>query len=198
MYSHTHTHTPDHCCLALVLTCRYKDKLGQVQAGTVTRSRLFETSVVKDSTLGPPRVEPATPPAPAATQAAAQSVPDTPPEWTPHMPDASWWNKRRLLSNAAVSSSTSATRHAVRRVLQAGAPIRKQDLVASFDANFQWPYPTVTGDRPPFGMNGRPERGKAREICSTRTFSYGMVFGPLLPAACGTFEVRHTGLTHVV
>jgi hypothetical protein len=185
-------------CLALVLTCRYKDKLGQVRAGTVTRSRLFETSAVQDSALGPPRVEPATPATPAAPMA-VRPVPDTPPEWTPRMPDASWWNANRrrhraLLSTATAthnpSSSSSNKGHAARRLLQAAVPTRKADLVASFDANFQWPYPTVTGDRPPVGMNGRPERGAARQICSTRTFSYGMVFGPLLPAACGTFEVR--------
>jgi len=68
---------------------------------------------------------------------------------------------------------------------------KKDQLVAVFDENFNWPYPTITGDRPPVGLDGKPSRGSARQICSTRTFSFGMVFGPLLPAACGTFEVQN-------
>jgi hypothetical protein len=65
----------------------------------------------------------------------------------------------------------------------------KADVIASFDENFLWPYPTITGDRPPLGLKGTPQRGSVRQICDTRTFSFGMVWGPLLPAACGIFEV---------
>jgi len=160
---------------------RYKDKLGQQLAGTVTRSRLFEASTIQDSTLGPPRTEPTTP-----TAAAVAKVPDTPPVWTPRMPDNTWWNggHRKLLQlhrHPATTSSSSSSRH----LLQS----KKDQLVAVLDENFKWPYPTITGDRPPVGQDGKPARGSARQICGTRTFSFGMVFGPLLPAACGVFEV---------
>lgn len=163
---------------------KYKDKLGQQLAGTVTRSRLFEASTIQDSTLGPPRTEPTTP-----TAAAVAKVPDTPPVWTPRMPDNTWWNggHRKLLQlhrHPATTSSSSSSRH----LLQS----KKDQLVAVLDENFKWPYPTITGDRPPVGQDGKPARGSARQICGTRTFSFGMVFGPLLPAACGVFEVQNT------
>lgn len=173
---------------------KYKDKLGQELAGAVTRSRLFETSTVQDSTLGPPRIEPPTPPTPVSTA----SVPDTPPVWTPKMPDSTWWNGRRralLWSRAADTDSShlgiSISSSSGRQLLQKQQQSSKDALVASFDASFLWPYPTVTGDRPPVGLSGKPERGAARQICDSRTFSYGMVWGPLLPAACGTFEVQN-------
>jgi hypothetical protein len=52
----------------------------------------------------------------------------------------------------------------------------------------------ITGDRPPVGTNGVPASAQdsPREICSTMKFSYGMIFGPLLPVACGTYEVSGT------
>jgi hypothetical protein len=115
------------------------------------------------------------------------------------MPDSTWWNGRRralLWSHAtdtgssqlgSISTSSSSSR---RELLQKQQQSTKDALIASFNENFLWPYPTVTGDRPPVGLSGKPERGAARQICGSRTFSYGMVWGPLLPAACGTFEVR--------
>jgi hypothetical protein len=158
---------------------RYKDQLGQSLAGTVTRggssSRLFETSTIDDSRLGPARVEPTIPVGgssgpsqPAAVRPAA----DTPPEWRPKMPDSSWWTRR------------------LHRQQQQQPSPALSDLAAQLDASSKWPVPTIAGDRPPLGLLGRPQGAAAeRRICDSRSFGYSMVFGPLLPAACGTFEV---------
>ena len=149
--------------------CRYKDKLGQKTAGTVTRSRLFDISPVQDSTLGPPRIEPATPPEVTQDESGSSSSSSSSSSYS----TGSFGHRRMLLGRNA------------RELLQSN----KADVIASFDESFQWPYPTITGDRPPLGLKGTLQRGSARQICDTRMFSFGMVWGPLLPAACGIFEV---------
>lgn len=168
---------------------KYKDALGQSLAGPVSRSRLFETSNIQDSTLGPARVEPATPPA-APSGGGAASVArlgDTPPQWRAPMPDSSWWtgNRRALLRHADGSGSVAPPRRQLRQQPQQ----QLNELTAAVDANFRWPMPQVAGNRPPLGLGGRAQRGADKTICESTTFSYSMIFGPLLPSACGTFEV---------
>jgi hypothetical protein len=191
--------------------CRYKDRLGQALAGPVTRSRLFETSAIQDSRLGPARLEPVTP---LTGWGAVARVDDTPPAWKPEMPNSSWWTgsrrhtRRRTLlqvlqqqlarpgrgggssSAAGHTAAGRGSRHLLRAQQQPSPPQQLNALEAQLDAQFTWPYPQVAGDRPPLGLEGAPQRALQRTICDTRSFQFSLIWGPLLPKACGTFEVR--------
>lgn len=68
----------------------------------------------------------------------------------------------------------------------------RQNLgLGSSNNGFTWPIPQITGVRPPVGELGKPAgTTPAQQICDTQQFNFGMIFGPLVPAACGIFEVR--------
>lgn len=75
----------------------------------------------------------------------------------------------------------------------------RRRLQQQSSSSFDWPVPLVTGDRPPLGVNGTPAGTAPRlRLCSSRSFAYSMIFGPLAPSACGIYEARSAALLHVV
>lgn len=124
------------------------------------------------------------PSASAAAAAGAAAVPAPEPEPAGRsLPDlSSFWGRRRLLHQNTNLRSTQQQRLLLQLPLST--------TLKPTGNQFKWPIPQVTGNRPPVGENGKPA-GTAQplRICDTKVFQFAMIFGPLMPAACGIFEV---------
>jgi hypothetical protein len=169
---------PPPCC---------QDTRGTAMAGNFTpsRSQLFGIPQASPAQQGPARIEPVVPtPTPTPT-------PVTPLLTAPQMPNPSWWTGRRLRRDAGSSSSSSRKlQQQQQQPPQQPLAIPRSGPIAT-SSQFKWPYPQVTGERPPLGLNGVPADATTRplQICNTRQFAFSMFWGPLLPSACGTYEV---------
>ncbi|KAF6256118.1 hypothetical protein COO60DRAFT_1640967 [Scenedesmus sp. NREL 46B-D3] len=186
---------------------KYQDAAGTAAAGEIPRSQLFAvgsnpSTPWGSSTQGPPRTEPVLPAdAAAAADVAASSsgrasIAD--------LPDASWYGhrrrqhrRRRKLLAVSSAADTGLSPAATAAAAAAGPPRALQQLPfsGSGDAGsqrgnqFKWPIPQVVGVRPPVGTNGKPSTAvPPKTICATQPFQFSMIFGPLLPEACGIFE----------
>lgn len=129
------------------LNRKFTDPKGAGSNVTVSRSQLFGVPTVTPASQGGPRVEPTLPPVATPDAQAGRGTPQD-------VPDATWWTGGRRRALAGESSGGGAQR---RRRLQQGLPI---SLTASTDANFKWPIPQVTGNRPPVGLNGVPANAR--------------------------------------
>jgi hypothetical protein len=183
---------------------KFQDAAGTAAAGNIPRSQLFAvgnnpSTPWGSSTQGPPRTEPVLPAdaSTAADTAASSSGRSS----IADLPDASWWNhrhrRRQLLLQRqqqqqwqhrglpAIPPPTGSL-----RVLQQ-APLSGTGGAGSQRSNqFKWPIPQVVGVRPPVGTDGKPSGAvPPKRICESQPFQFSMIFGPLLPEACGIFEV---------
>jgi hypothetical protein len=170
------------------------------------------------STQGPPRTEPVLPAAAAADNGADHSgLSDIAAE---DMPNSSWWTRHRrhyrhyrrrrsLLAASAAAASTeeagdnaesflaSSTTAAAAAERGSQRALQQMPLSGNLGAGsdrgnqFKWPIPQVVGVRPPVGTDGKPAAAvPPKRICDSQPFQFSMIFGPLLPEACGIFEVR--------
>jgi hypothetical protein len=189
---------------------KFQDAAGTAAAGEIPRSQLFAvgnnpSTPWGSSTQGPPRTEPVLP-ADAGT-AADTAASSNGRASIADLPDASWWNHRRqrrrqLLHqqrlqkwlqrrNLLQTTKAAAAGSVSLRALQQ-AQISNAGGAGSQRSNqFKWPIPQIVGVRPPVGTNGTPSSAvPPQKICQSQPFQFSMIFGPLMPEACGIFEVR--------
>jgi hypothetical protein len=142
--------------------------------------------------------------------------------WTRHLRRRHYRRRRGLMaaSNAAAAAAearqlpaaaaAAAESTQLSEAAPPGGPLRALQQVPLSDSSssggagsqrgnqFKWPIPQVVGVRPPVGSDGKPAAAvPPKRICESQPFQFSMIFGPLLPEACGIFEVgtsRHLGI----
>jgi hypothetical protein len=191
---------------------KFRDAAGTAAAGNIPRSQLFAignnpANPWGTSTQGPPRTEPVLPAAAAAANNAADhsSLSDIAAE---DMPNASWWTRhrrhrhyrrRRGLMTASTAGDNTMLSGSSTAAAEGGQSLRtlhqmplSGNLGPGSDRGnqFKWPIPQVVGVRPPVGTDGKPAAAvPPKKVCESQPFQFSMIFGPLLPEACGIFEV---------